>query len=235
MTEKTDKKEVTVIMKRKKLRYLFLAALLVCSMTGCENTKTQNTDAANQEETGASAAGKETETGENTEPVTSEKEEEPAEPEEILEENVQEEAEEENAESAETPVEEAQEGAIIVLYVPNDNADGWDICESEISQISPDAIIGQLVGAGVIVDSVTVQSFAEEAQGASLILKLDLSENFAEGLRSMGSAGEILVMGAVVNSFLDTYGADGIQITAGGNAIETGHTIYEGTLSHMSE
>ena len=52
MTEKTDKKEVTVIMKRKKLRYLFLAALLVCSMTGCENTKTQNTDAANQEETG---------------------------------------------------------------------------------------------------------------------------------------------------------------------------------------
>lgn len=223
-------------MKRKKLRYLFLAALLVCSMTGCENTKTQNTDAANQEETGASAAGKEKETGEkeNTESVTSEKED-PAEPEEIPEKNVQEEAEEENTEAAETPVEEVKEGGIIVLYVPNDNADGWNICESEISQISPDAIIGQLVGAGVIVDSTTVQSFAEEAEGESLILKLDLSENFAEGLRSMGSTGETLVMGAVVNSFLDTYGADGIQITAGGNAIETGHTIYEGTLSHMSE
>ncbi len=40
-------------------------------------------------------------------------------------------------------------------------------------------------------------------------------------------------MGAVVNSFLDTYQADGIEITAGGNVIETGHTSFEGVLNHL--
>ncbi|MGN0400468.1 MAG: hypothetical protein ACI4EO_10150 [Blautia sp.] len=222
------------MMKRKKLRCLFLAAVLVCSMTGCGNTETQKTDSTAQEEQAASTAEKEIETGEkeNTEPETPEKEDSQAEPEETPQE---EETGEESTEQAEVPAETVKEGGIIVLYVPNENADGWTISETEISQVSPDAIIGQLVGAGVIVDSVTVQSFEEMDEGDSLILKLDLSDNFAEGLRSMGSAGETLLMGAVVNSFLDTYGADGIQITAGGNPIETGHTIYEGTLSHMSE
>lgn len=40
-------------------------------------------------------------------------------------------------------------------------------------------------------------------------------------------------MGAVVNSFLDTYQVDGIEITAGGNVIETGHTSFEGVLNHF--
>lgn len=66
-----------------------------------------------------------------------------------------------------------------------------------------------------------------------LILKLDLSSNFVEGLLNMGTAGEYLTMGAVVNSFLDTYQADGIEITAGGNVIETGHTSFEGVLNHF--
>jgi hypothetical protein len=64
-------------------------------------------------------------------------------------------------------------------------------------------------------------------------LKLDLSSNFVEGLLNMGTAGEYLTMGAVVNSFLDTYQADGIEITAGGNVIETGHTSFEGVLNHF--
>ena len=49
----------------------------------------------------------------------------------------------------------------------------------------------------------------------------------------MGTAGEYLTMGSVVNSFLDTYQADGIEITAGGNVIETGHTSFEGVLNHF--
>ena len=63
--------------------------------------------------------------------------------------------------------------------------------------------------------------------------KVDLSSNFAEGLLNMGTAGEYLTMGAVVNSFLDTYQADGIEITAGGAVIETGHTSFEGVLNHF--
>lgn len=121
----------------------------------------------------------------------------------------------------------------ITLYLPNENADGWDVTQSEMEQITPDIIIGQLVGAGAIPDSVTVVSFGEDQKEDGVILKLDLSSNFVEGLLNMGSEGEYLTMGAVVNSFLDTYQADGIEITAGGNVIETGHTSFEGVLKHM--
>ena len=79
----------------------------------------------------------------------------------------------------------------------------------------------------------TVVSFGEDQGENGLILKLDLSSNFAEGLLNMGTVGEYLTMGSVVNSFLDTYQADGIEITAGGNVIETGHTSFEGVLNHF--
>lgn len=132
----------------------------------------------------------------------------------------------------ETESEESQEEQL-TLYLPNENADGWNVTKNQIEQITPDIIIGQLVGAGAIPDSVTVVSFGEDQGENGLILKLDLSSNFAEGLLNMGTAGEYLTMGAVVNSFLDTYQADGIEITAGGNVIETGHTSFEGVLNHF--
>lgn len=121
----------------------------------------------------------------------------------------------------------------MTLYLPNENADGWNVTKNQIEQVTPDIIIGQLVGAGAIPDSVTVVSFGEDQGENGLILKLDLSSNFVEGLLNMGTAGEYLTMGAVVNSFLDTYQADGIEITAGGNVIETGHTSFEGVLNHF--
>ena len=132
----------------------------------------------------------------------------------------------------ETESEKSQEEQL-TLYLPNENADGWNVTKNQIEQVTPDIIIGQLVGAGAIPDSVTVVSFGEDQGENGLILKLDLSSNFAEGLLNMGTAGEYLTMGAVVNSFLDTYQADGIEITAGGNVIETGHTSFEGVLNHF--
>lgn len=132
----------------------------------------------------------------------------------------------------ETESEESQEEQL-TLYLPNENADGWNVTKNQIEQITPDIIIGQLVGAGAIPDSVTVVSFGEDQGENGLILKLDLSSNFAEGLLNMGTAGEYLTMGSVVNSFLDTYQADGIEITAGGAVIETGHTSFEGVLNHF--
>lgn len=132
----------------------------------------------------------------------------------------------------ETESEKSQEEQL-TLYLPNENADGWNVTKNQIEQVTPDIIIGQLVGAGAIPDSVTVVSFGEDQGENGLILKLDLSSNFVEGLLNMGTAGEYLTMGAVVNSFLDTYQADGIEITAGGNVIETGHTSFEGVLNHF--
>ena len=197
------------------LPVIAVSTVLMMGITGCESTTQQpakeetKKEETKEEETKQPEASKETDSeSTETKDTTEEKD------------------------GKETESEKSQEEQL-TLYLPNENADGWNVTKNQIEQVTPDIIIGQLVGAGAIPDSVTVVSFGEDQGENGLILKLDLSSNFAEGLLNMGTAGEYLTMGAVVNSFLDTYQADGIEITAGGTVIETGHTSFEGVLNHF--
>lgn len=203
-------------------------------ITGCESTTQQpakeetKKEETKEEETKQPETSKETDSkSTETKDTTEEKDGKDSEAEK--KEDTAEKAEDTTKETESAESQEEQ----LTLYLPNENADGWDVTKNQMEQITPDIIIGQLVGAGAIPDSVTVVSFGEDQGENGLILKLDLSSNFAEGLLNMGTAGEYLTMGSVVNSFLDTYQADGIEITAGGNVIETGHTSFEGVLNHF--
>lgn len=209
------------------LPVIAVSTVLMMGITGCESTTQQpakeetKKEETKEEETKQPEASKETDSeSTETKDTTEEKDGKDSE------------AEKKEDTTKETESEKSQEEQL-TLYLPNENADGWNVTKNQIEQVTPDIIIGQLVGAGAIPDSVTVVSFGEDQGENGLILKLDLSSNFAEGLLNMGTAGEYLTMGAVVNSFLDTYQADGIEITAGGNVIETGHTSFEGVLNHF--
>lgn len=209
------------------LPVIAVSTVLMMGITGCESTTQQpakeetKKEETKEEETKQPEASKETDSeSTETKDTTEEKDGKDSE------------AEKKEDTTKETESEKSQEEQL-TLYLPNENADGWNVTKNQIEQVTPDIIIGQLVGAGAIPDSVTVVSFGEDQGENGLILKLDLSSNFAEGLLNMGTAGEYLTMGAVVNSLLDTYQADGIEITAGGTVIETGHTSFEGVLNHF--
>lgn len=209
------------------LPVIAVSTVLMMGITGCESTTQQpakeetKKEETKEEETKQPEASKETDSeSTETKDTTEEKDGKDSE------------AEKKEDTTKETESEKSQEEQL-TLYLPNENADGWNVTKNQIEQVTPDIIIGQLVGAGAIPDSVTVVSFGEDQGENGLILKLDLSSNFAEGLLNMGTAGEYLTMGAVVNSFLDTYQADGIEITEGGTVIETGHTSFEGVLNHF--
>lgn len=209
------------------LPVIAVSTVLMMGITGCESTTQQpakeetKKEETKEEETKQPEASKETDSeSTETKDTTEEKDGKDSE------------AEKKEDTTKETESEKSQEEQL-TLYLPNENADGWNVTKNQIEQVTPDIIIGQLVGAGAIPDSVTVVSFGEDQGENGLILKLDLSSNFAEGLLNMGTAGEYLTMGALVNSFLDTYQADGIEITAGGTVIETGHTSFEGVLNHF--
>lgn len=209
------------------LSVIAVSTVLMMGITGCESTTQQPAKEETKKE--------ETKEEETKQPETSkETDSESTETKDTTEEKDGKDSEAEKKEdiTKETESEKSQEEQL-TLYLPNENADGWNVTKNQIEQVTPDIIIGQLVGAGAIPDSVTVVSFGEDQGENGLILKLDLSSNFVEGLLNMGTAGEYLTMGAVVNSFLDTYQADGIEITAGGNVIETGHTSFEGVLNHF--
>ena len=203
-------------------------------ITGCESTTQKpakeetKKEETKEEETKQPETSKETDS-ESTETKDTTEEKDGKDSEAEKKEDTAEKAEDTTKETESAESQEEQ----LTLYLPNENADGWNVTKNQIEQVTPDIIIGQLVGAGAIPDSVTVVSFGEDQGENGLILKLDLSSNFAEGLLNMGTAGEYLTMGAVVNSFLDTYQADGIEITAGGTVIETGHTSFEGVLNHF--
>lgn len=209
------------------LPVIAVSTVLMMGITGCESTTQQPAKEETKKE--------ETKEEETKQPETSkETDSESTETKDTTEEKDGKDSEAEKKEdiTKETESEKSQEEQL-TLYLPNENANGWNVTKNQIEQVTPDIIIGQLVGAGAIPDSVTVVSFGEDQGENGLILKLDLSSNFVEGLLNMGTAGEYLTMGAVVNSFLDTYQADGIEITAGGNVIETGHTSFEGVLNHF--
>lgn len=222
------------------LPVIMVSIALMMGITGCESTTQKPAKEETKKEETKEEETKQPETSKDTDSKSAETTEKKnaTDTTDITEEKDSEaEKKEDTAEKAEdttkeTESEKSQEEQL-TLYLPNENADGWNVTKNQIEQVTPDIIIGQLVGAGAIPDSVTVVSFGEDQGENGLILKLDLSSNFVEGLLNMGTAGEYLTMGAVVNSFLDTYQADGIEITAGGNVIETGHTSFEGVLNHF--
>lgn len=225
------------------LPVIAVSTALMMGITGCESTTQKPAKEETKKEETKEEETKQPETSKDTDSESAEttEEKDAKDATDTTEEKDVEDSEaekkEDTAEKAEgttkeTESEESQEEQL-TLYLPNENADGWNVTKNQIEQITPDIIIGQLVGAGAIPDSVTVVSFGEDQGEKGLILKLDLSSNFAEGLLNMGTAGEYLTMGSVVNSFLDTYQADGIEITAGGAVIETGHTSFEGVLNRF--
>lgn len=209
------------------LPVIAVSTVLMMGITGCESTTQQPAKEETKKEETKEEETKQPETSKETDSESTETKDTTEE-----KDGKDSEAEKKEDTTKETESAESQEEQL-TLYLPNENADGWDVTKNQMEQITPDIIIGQLVGAGAIPDSVTVVSFGEDQGENGLILKLDLSSNFAEGLLNMGTAGEYLTMGSVVNSFLDTYQADGIEITAGGNVIETGHTSFEGVLNHF--
>ncbi len=219
------------------LPVIAVSTVLMMGITGCESTTQQPAKEETKKEETKEEETKQPETSKDTDSKSAETTEKKDTTDITEEKDSEAEKKEDTAEKAEDTTKETESAESqeeqLTLYLPNENADGWNVTKNQIEQVTPDIIIGQLVGAGAIPDSVTVVSFGEDQGENGLILKLDLSSNFAEGLLNMGTAGEYLTMGAVVNSFLDTYQADGIEITAGGNVIETGHTSFEGVLNHF--
>ena len=115
------------------------------------------------------------------------------------------------------------------LYIPNSNADGFDTNEISVQEITPENILDELQTAVVLTENVWINDFQiEDSQ-----LKIDFNVVFADILCTTGSAGEYMVMGSVVNTFLSAYQAESVFITVNGEILETGHVIYDFPITYM--
>ena len=131
----------------------------------------------------------------------------------------------------------------VTLYLPNDNADGFDTVEETV-EASPQGIVDALIAHGVLPEGVTVDAFETVGDGVEtqegdvvsyevgeLSITLDLSEEFLSAVTGTGTAGETMVLGSLVNTFLTAYHAGTLTLTCGGETVETGHNVYDAPLT----
>ncbi len=141
-------------------------------------------------------------------------------------ENAQAEGEQATEEQVQDDAEETVEPLNVVIYYSNIQADGFATKEMQIEGLTPENLIAELAKVNIVSIDTEVKGFSQDGKS----LTLDLSNGFGQYLNMMGSSGEYVVMGGLVNTFLDAYDAEEILITVEGNALESGHAIYDKPL-----
>lgn len=116
----------------------------------------------------------------------------------------------------------------VTLYKGDDNAEFVVPVECEIAEQSPQAIVDKLVELGVFGSAVTANSFTVDN---SNVIHLDMGQDFATQIFSSGTAGEHIMVGSLVNSFISVFEADAVLITVDGKPFESGHAVYDYALS----
>lgn len=119
-----------------------------------------------------------------------------------------------------------QSSGEITLYVGNENGDGFVTEKAAVEEVTPEAILSALAEKNVVPKEVKVLEFKDEGEN----LTLDLSREYQEYVTSYGTSGELIIVGGVVNTFLDAYDADTITILVEGKSWDTGHAEYGGPL-----
>ena len=122
----------------------------------------------------------------------------------------------------------AAPGISVTLYKGDDNAENVVPVECEIAEQSPQAIADKLYELGVFSAPVTANSFTVDN---SNVIHLDMGQDFAAQIFSSGTAGEHIMVGSLVNSFISVFEADAVLITVDGNPFESGHAVYDYALS----
>ena len=114
------------------------------------------------------------------------------------------------------------------LYHGNENADGFESTEVSIPEWDLNLVVEKLIEADVLPQGTALLSHDVE----NTCLHLDFNDPFRDHLNTMGTAGERMMMGSVVNTFLSIKDeAESIFITVNGEIIESGHVVYDFEMS----
>jgi calcineurin-like phosphoesterase len=86
-----------------------------------------------------------------------------------------------------------------------------------------------LLAGEVILDDVAVNF----ARINGKCLELDMNQAFYTQLTSMGTTGEKMLVGSLVNTFLSAYGTETVMLTVDRQIIDSGHIVYGEPLGYF--
>ena len=116
------------------------------------------------------------------------------------------------------------------VYIPNENADGFIEEVVEVHEVNPESVLAELQKRNVLPEDVVINSCSND-EGH---LTIDFNQAFADVVCSMGTSGELMVVGSVVNTYLSALGAESLYFTINGEILESGHTVYDFVMSYFS-
>lgn len=128
----------------------------------------------------------------------------------------------------EVPTEAAPQS--FTLYYGDENAENFLSEEIQVPEIDEIVVTQQLISAGVLPEGVAVNSLSLDGTQ----LNIDFNAPFLEHLNTMGTSGERILIGSVVNTFLSAYQAETVMLTVGGETVESGHVVYDFPIEFMS-
>ncbi len=120
------------------------------------------------------------------------------------------------------PEPEVPETVDVVLYIPNENVDGWEP-ETVNMELSAENILAALVERQIQPEGTKLLSFAQDEN----TITVDISQEFGDAISSTGTTGEAILMSSLANSLLEAFGAEEMVITCEGQPVETGHVVYD--------
>ena len=141
----------------------------------------------------------------------------------------------ETSEEEESQETQEETGTVpFTAYVSDDQA--MYLVEEEMmaQEDTAESVVEALTKAGALPEGSRLLSCKWQNEAAKE-LAVDMNTAFGEGMQHMGTTGEYLCMGSLVNTLLTYYEADSLVLTVEGETLETGHSIYDSALSFYEQ
>jgi len=130
-------------------------------------------------------------------------------------------------EAVEPAVEETAEGIALHIYSGDEAAEHIVQQTVYVEEVTEQIIMEKLKSALDMDRETELENLSFGMHGGDRVAMLDMNQAFSDYLNRLGAAGEHIVMGSLVNTFLDCYQCDLLMITIEGKVLETGHGAYE--------
>ena len=134
-------------------------------------------------------------------------------------------------ETAEPTTAPTEIGLPLNIYVPDENAENFNTIPTTIDALDAEIILEMLIENSMLNDDIALNS----VELVNSQLNLDFNQAFLDQLLTYGTAGERMMIGCVVNTYLSIYEAETVYITVNGEIMESGHVIYDFPMEYFED
>ena len=119
-----------------------------------------------------------------------------------------------------------QQPISFLLYVPEEHWEHFICEEMTLETLDPALICAALVEKSALADGVIVNQVTID----DAVLSLDMNEAFLMQICTMGTTGERILIGCLINTVLSAYDCECVKLTVDGEIINSGHVVYDEPL-----